>query len=111
MPRRIEKPSLLTPRLKSPGVRSSPPIFAVPRGRPRWDEPFEWARLLLIGPIERDCRRILMEPWSRDGIDLQSIEGNRAKHAVEIGDKQSIEDLPQSVIMERGACEVGLEQG
>jgi hypothetical protein len=52
-----------------------------------------------------------MEPWSRDGIDLQSIEGNRAKHAVEIGDKQSIEDLPQSVIMERGACEVGLEQG
>jgi hypothetical protein len=46
------------------------PIFAVPIGRPRRDQPFDRAGLLLIGPIERERRRILMEPWSRDGIDL-----------------------------------------
>jgi hypothetical protein len=87
------------------------PIFAVPIGRTRWDSPFARAGLLLIGPIERDGRRILLEPWSRDGIDLQGIEGDSPKHAVELRGKQGIEDLPQSIIMERGACEAGLEQG
>jgi hypothetical protein len=84
-------------------------IFAVPIGRTRRDQPFDRAGLLLIGPVESDCRRILMEPWGRDGIDLQGVEGDSPKHAVEMGGKQGIEDLPQPVIMERGACEAGLE--
>jgi hypothetical protein len=87
------------------------PIFAVPIGRPRRDQPLDRTGLLLIGPIESDRRRILMEPWGRDGIDLQGVECESTKHAVEIGGKQGIEDLPQSVIMERSACEAGLEQG
>jgi acetoin utilization protein AcuB len=43
-------------------------IFAVPIGRTRRDQPFDRVGLLRIGPIERDGRRILMEPWGRDGI-------------------------------------------
>ena len=43
------------------------PIFAVPIGRTRRDRPFAWAGLLLIGPIQGDRRRILMEPGGRDG--------------------------------------------
>jgi hypothetical protein len=87
------------------------PIFAVPIGRTRRDQPFDRVDLLLIGSIERDRRRILREPGGRDGIDLQGVEGDSTKHAVEIGGKQGLEDLPQSIIMERGACEAGLEQG
>jgi hypothetical protein len=42
---------------------------------------------------------------------LQGVEGDRPKHAVEMRGKQRLEHLPQAVIMERGACEAGLEQG
>ena len=49
------------------------PIFAVPISRTRWDQPFDRAGLLLIGPIESDRRRILMEPGGRDGIDLRAL--------------------------------------
>jgi hypothetical protein len=87
------------------------PIFAVPIGRTRRDQPFDRAGRLLIGPIESDRRRILMEPGGRDGIDLQGVACDRPKDAVEIGGNQGVEDLPQSVIMERGACEARLEQG
>src|SRR5262249_32297197 len=52
-----------------------------------------------------------MEPGSREGIDLQGVEGDRPKHAVEMRGKQRIEDLPQPVIMERGTLEAGLEEG
>jgi hypothetical protein len=45
------------------------PIFAVPIGRSRWDKPRNRAGFLLIGPIQGDRRRILMEPGCRDGID------------------------------------------
>src|SRR5262249_50747686 len=55
-------------------------------------------------------RRILMEPGGGNGIDLQSVEGDRTKYAVEIGRKQRLEDLPQPVIMERCSREAGLEQ-
>src|SRR3989454_1769029 len=85
------------------------PIFAVPIGRPRWDKYFDWAGLLLIGVVEGERRRILMEPWGHEGIDLQGVEGDRPKHAIEIHGKQRVEDLPQPVIMERGALEPGLE--
>jgi len=85
------------------------PICAVPIGRPRWDKSFDWAGLLLIGSVEGDRRRILMEPGGREGLDLQGVEGDRPKHAIEIHGKQRVEDLPQPVIMERGALEPGLE--
>jgi hypothetical protein len=52
-----------------------------------------------------------MEPGGREGIDFQSVEGDRPKHAGEIGGTQRVEALPSPVIGERGALEVGLEQG
>jgi hypothetical protein len=85
------------------------PIFAVPRGRPRRARPFAWAGLLLIGPLQGERRRILREPGGRDGIDRQGVERDSPKHAVQIGGTQRIEELPQPVIMERCACEAGLE--
>src|SRR5262249_33044363 len=86
-------------------------IFAVPISRPRRDRPCAGAGFLLIGSIQGDRRRILIEPWGREGIDLQGVEGDRPKHAVEMRGKQRLENLPQPVIMERGALEAGLGQG
>jgi hypothetical protein len=86
------------------------PIFAVPIGRTRRDRACALVRLLLIGSLQGDRRRILMEPGCRDGLDLQGVEGDSPKHTVQIRGKQRIQDLPQSVIMERGAREAGLEQ-
>src|SRR5437667_6469670 len=63
------------------------------------------------GPIQGNRCRILMEPEGRDSIDLQGVECDRTKHAVELGGKQGIEDLPEPVIMERSSREAGLEQG
>ncbi len=51
-----------------------------------------------------------MQPGCRNGIDLQCFERDRAKHPIEIGGKQRIEDVPQPVIMERGTCEPWLQQ-
>ena len=87
------------------------PLFAVPIGRPRWDRPFARAGLLFISSVQGNRRGILMEPGSREGIDLQGVEGDRSKHAIEIHGKQRLEDLPQPVIVERGALEAGLERG
>ena len=85
------------------------PIFAVPIRRTRWDWPLTPVGLLLIGPIEGDRRRILVQPGRREGIALQGLEGDRTKHPVQIHRKQPIEDLPQSVIMERGTRQARLE--
>src|SRR5262249_8789827 len=87
------------------------PIFAMPIGRTRRDQPFDWASLLLIGPIESDRRRILMEPGGRDGKDLKGVEGVSTKNAVEIGGQQGTEDVPQPVIMDRGARQARLKEG
>jgi hypothetical protein len=86
-------------------------IFAMPIGRARWDRSFAQAGFLLIGHIQANRCRILMKPRGREGIDLQGVECDRPKHTVEMYGKQRIEDLPQAVIMERGTCEAGLEQG
>jgi len=51
-----------------------------------------------------------MQPGRQDCIDLQSFEGDRAKHSVEISGKQRIEDVPQAVIIERSTCEPRLQQ-
>ena len=67
--------------------------------------------LLLIGPIEGDRRRILVQPGRREGIDLQGLEGDRTKHPVQIHRKQPIEALPQSVIMERVRVKPGWSKG
>jgi len=87
------------------------PIFAVPVSRPGRDRSFAPVSLLLIGPIQGDRRRILMKPRGREGIDLQGVEGDSPKYAVEMCGTQRIENLPQPIIMERSACEAGLEQG
>ncbi len=75
------------------------------------DRPLNRVGLLLLGPIQGERRRLLMEPWGRDGIDFQGVEGDSTKHAIEIRGKQRIEDRPQPVIMERFSLEAGLEQG
>src|SRR5262249_27776093 len=86
-------------------------IFAVPIRRTRWDWPLTPVGLLFIGPIEGDRRRILVQPGGRDGIDIEGMERDRPKHAVQRRRKQRLEDLPQPVIMERGARQARLEQG
>ena len=87
------------------------PICAGPRGRTRRDPPLDRGGLLLIGPRERDRRRLLMEPGGRDGRDLQGVAGESPTHAVAMGGTPGIAELPQSIIRERGACEAGLEEG
>ena len=93
------------------------PIFAMPIGRP-WGDRALWTcergcglLSFLIGPIQRDRGRILMEPGGRDGIDLQGVQCDRPKHAIEIRGKQGIEDLAQPVIVQRrwrsGRAEAG----
>jgi hypothetical protein len=76
------------------------PIFTVPIGRPRRDRSSVRAGLFLVGPIQGHRRRILMKPWSREGIDLQGVKRDRTEYAVEICGKQRIQELPQPVIME-----------
>jgi len=74
------------------------PIFAVPKGRPGCP----WGLWLVrIRPRECNGRGVLMEPRRRDGIDCEGLQRKRAKHLVEVGRKQRIEDVPQPVIMER----------
>jgi hypothetical protein len=87
------------------------PIFAVPIGRPGRDQPCDRAGLLLIGPIQGDRGRILMEPGGRDSIDVQGIECDGAKDAIELCGKQRLQDLPQPIIMQGYPREAGLEQG
>ena len=52
-----------------------------------------------------------MPPGGREGIELQGVERDRPQYAVALRGKQRSEDLPQPVIMERGAREAGWEQG
>src|SRR5262249_36686648 len=87
------------------------PIFAVPIGRPGWDQPCDRARRLLIGPIQGARGCILMEPGGREGRDVQGVEGDGPKHAVEIRAKQRIENLAEAVIVQRHSSEAILEQG
>ena len=68
-------------------------------------------RLVLIRAIEGNGCRILVQPRGGDGIDFQCFQRDSAKHTVEIGRKQRIEDLPQPVIMQRGTPSSLLEQG
>jgi hypothetical protein len=87
------------------------PIFAVPIGRPRWDRAFARPDRLVLGPIEGDRRRILMEPGGREGIDLQGIEGDGTKHPVERRGKQRLEHLSEVIIVQRRASQAILAQG
>jgi hypothetical protein len=73
------------------------PIFTMPIGRS--GRPVS-LRFVLIDAIERNGRRVLMQPGRRERIDLQGFESDGAKHGVEIGRKQRIEDVPQAVIIE-----------
>src|SRR4029453_5720984 len=58
-------------------------IFAVPIRRTRWDWPLTPVGLLLIGPIEGDRRRILVQPGGRDGIDIEGIERDPTNHSAQ----------------------------
>jgi hypothetical protein len=88
-----------------------PPIFAVPIGRPGRDQPCDWAGRLLIGPIQGDGRCILMEPGCREGINVQGVEGDGPKDAVEMRGKQRLENLAEAVIVQRRSSQAILEQG
>ena len=83
----------------------------MPLGWTRRARAWAQAGLLLIGPLQRDGRRLLMEPGCRHGIHLQGVARDRPQDTVEIRANQGIKDLPQPVIMERGSREAGLEQG
>jgi hypothetical protein len=52
-----------------------------------------------------------VQPGGWDGIDFQGIERDRTNHTVEICGKQRIKELPQPVIMERGARQARLKSG
>ena len=54
----------------------------------------------VIRPIESNRCRILMDPQRRPGIDAEGFEGHGAKHLVQVGSKQRIEDLASAVIVE-----------
>jgi hypothetical protein len=75
------------------------PIFAVPIGRAGRDKPCDREALLLIGPIQGDGRRILMEPRGRESIDVQGVEGDGTKDAIELCGKQRLENLAEAVIV------------
>jgi hypothetical protein len=62
-------------------------------------------RGVCIRPLERNGRRILMEPRGRERIDLQRFEGDHTQHRIEIGRQQRSEAVPQAVIMERSPGE------
>src|SRR4029450_346129 len=84
-----------------------PPVFAMAIGRPGGS----WGlRFVGVCSIQGNGRRVLMQPWGGNGIDLQGVESNGAIHLVEIGRKQRLEDVAQAVIMEGGACESRLQQ-
>src|SRR5262252_3851545 len=108
MPRTPSRPSA-THSAMAMGVSVLSRVW--PSRPPRRDRSFAQAGFLLVGPLQAERRRILLEPGGREGLDLQGVEGESPKHAVELGGTQRLEDLPQPVIMERGACEAGLEQG
>jgi hypothetical protein len=73
------------------------PIFAMPRGRS--GRPVS-LRCVLLDAIEGNRRRVLMQPGRRERIDLQGFESDGAKHFLEMGRKQRIEDVPHAVILE-----------
>jgi hypothetical protein len=82
-------------------------VFAMSIGRPGGS----WSlRFVGICSIQGNGRRVLMQPWGGNGLDLQCLESNGAIHLVEIGRKQRLEDAAQAVIIERGACESRLQQ-
>jgi hypothetical protein len=82
------------------------PIFAVPIGRTRRHRAL-WrlgglavcACRRLIGTLQGNRRRILMEPRRWDRIDLERPPGHGAKHPIEICGNQGIEGLAQSIVI------------
>jgi hypothetical protein len=52
-----------------------------------------------IGPIEGNRRRILMEPQRREGLESKAFERHGPKHLVQVGGKQRVQALAQTVIV------------
>jgi hypothetical protein len=76
-------------------------IFAVPIGRTRGEQPFARGGLLLIGPLQGNRGRILMQPRGQERIDLQGVKRDRPQHTVELCGKQRLEHLAEAVIVQR----------
>jgi hypothetical protein len=94
------------------------PIFAMPIGRTWGDRALRTVGVrgtgvlpFLIGPIERDRGRVLMEPGGWNGIHLQGMQCHSPKHPVQMGRKQGIEDLAQPVIVQRRGGQARLQEG
>src|SRR5215813_1785987 len=88
-----------------------PPILAMPISRSGRDTPRNRADRLLIGPIQADRRRLLMEPGGREGRDLQGVEGDSTKDAVERRGKPRSEHLAEAVIVPRRSSQAIREPG
>src|SRR5262249_30139953 len=88
-----------------------PPILAGPISRAGRDTPRNRADRLLIGPIQAERPRLLMEPRGREGIARQGVEGDRPKDAVERRGTQRIEHLAEAVIVPRRSSQAILEPG
>src|SRR5262244_3370624 len=67
-------------------------------------------RLVRIRAIQGNGGGILMQPRRREGRDLQGLECNGAIDLVEMRGKQGLEDVPETVIVERGTCQPRLQQ-
>src|SRR5262245_38214428 len=67
-------------------------------------------RLVRIRAIQGNGGGILMQPWRREGIDLQGLECDGAIDLVEIRGKQGLEDVPETVIIERDTYQPRLQQ-
>jgi hypothetical protein len=83
-------------------------IFALPVSRPGGSRGL---RLVFIRAREGERRRSLGPPGGREGRDLQGMEGDRPKRPVERRRTQRLEELPEPVILERGARQARLAEG
>ena len=87
------------------------PLFAMPIGRPGWEQPCDRTGLLRIGPLQGERCRILLEPGGRDSLDVQGRECDGAQDALERCGTQRLQDLPQPRLMQGSRREAGLEPG
>ena len=99
-PQSQRQPAIAThAETQEPLVAVVPSGFALPVGGPQrpWCLGGGWR-----GP--RECQRggVLREPRGRDGIDLQRLARDGALHRGKMGGTQGLEEVPATVLMERG---------
>jgi hypothetical protein len=72
-------------------------VWAMPRGGAGGDKPCNRAGRLLLGPLQGDRCRRLMEPWCREGLPLKGVKCDGTKHAVARGGTQRLAPLSEAV--------------